>query len=58
MIQVRKGLERIIISRSFAEEKNVKISSNLDCKIDYLAVLDRAHFPVSDKSTASDKYLN
>ncbi len=58
MIKVRKGLERIIISKSFSEEINVKISCNLDCEIEYLAVLDRAHFPVSNKSKASNKYLN
>ena len=55
-IQIKEGLERVIISKSFSDERSIKIFANTADKIDYLPVLDRAHFPVAEPSLKN--YLN
>lgn len=57
-LKITEGLERLILSKSFAEEKSISIMANIENNIEYLPVLDRAHFPVSNPSAASEKYLN
>jgi pyruvate formate lyase activating enzyme len=57
-MQIAEGLERVIISKSFTEEETINIHADTDSHIEFLPVLDRAHFPVSNPSTSSDKYLN
>ncbi len=57
-MDISEGLERLIVSKSFVEELTVEISSNTTNHIDFLPVLDRAHFPVKNESKSSYKYLN
>mgnify|MGYP000051487754 CR=1 FL=1 len=57
-ILITEGLERIIISKSFTKEEQVVISSNNDSPLEFLPVLDRAHFPVKNPSVSANKYLN
>jgi pyruvate formate lyase activating enzyme len=57
-IKITDGLERIIISKSDSDEKYINIELDTNNNIDYLPVLDRAHFPVKELSSASNKYIN
>lgn len=57
-INVSAGLERLIVSKSFADEKEITINVDNDQPMEFLSVLDRAHFPVKNVSVASNKYLN
>lgn len=55
-IELNEGLERIILSKSHAEEQTIEISANSSTKIHYLPVLDRAHFPVLDETIGENSY--
>lgn len=55
-IELNEGLERIILSKSQAEEETIEISANSLSKIHYLPVLDRAHFPVIDETIGQNSY--
>jgi hypothetical protein len=55
-IELNQGLERIILSKSQAEEEIIEISANSLSKIHYLPVLDRAHFPVIDETIGQNSY--
>ena len=57
-LKITEGLERLIISKSTGDEEDIKIMSDIATDIEFLPVLDRAHFPVQHKSIASNKYLN
>lgn len=57
-VKISDGLERLILSKSFAGETGVTIEADRSDSINYLPVLDRAHFPVVNVSPQSDKYLN
>ena len=57
-IKISGDLERIIISKRSENESMIRISADLDCNLNYLPVLDRAHFPVEERSKSSHKYLN
>jgi len=57
-MEISEGLERLIVSKSYKNETKVVISANTVKHIDFLEVLDRAHFPVKNNSKSSNKYLN
>jgi len=57
-MRITEGLERLIISKSFAGEETIRIMANNSNNIEFLPVLDRAHFPVKNPSKSADKYLN
>jgi pyruvate formate lyase activating enzyme len=57
-MRISEGLERLIVSKSYSEEDYIEISANTTLLIDFLPVLDRAHFPVKNSSKSSNKYLN
>lgn len=57
-MHIAEGLERLIISKSFAGEKTIQIEANNSNNIEFLPVLDRAHFPVKNPSKSANKYLN
>lgn len=57
LLQMNKGLERIILSKGSDEETGIKISFDSDIKMHLLPVLDRAHFPVIEEHK-NKKYLN
>jgi pyruvate formate lyase activating enzyme len=56
--RISNGLERIIFSKSSESETGIHVSIQTEHEIQILPVLDRAHFPVKNESTASNKYLN
>ena len=57
-LKITAGLERLILSRSKAQESSLSVQADIDAEIEFLPVLDRAHFPVKNPSKSSDKYLN
>ncbi len=57
-IEMNRGLERVILSRSGNEDERIRISADTNNKIHYLPVLDRAHFPVVEDTTKEKKFLN
>jgi pyruvate formate lyase activating enzyme len=57
-LKVSAGLERLIVSKSFAGETHISIMTDNEQPMEFLPVLDRAHFPVKNPSAVSDKYLN
>ena len=57
-LKITEGLERLILSKSYAEETDICIMAENGNKIEFLPVLDRAHFPVKNKSESSNKFLN
>lgn len=57
-MEISEGLERLIVSKSYSAEQYIEISANTVKHIDFLPVLDRAHFPVKNISKSSNKYLN
>lgn len=57
-LKITEGLERLIISKSSVNEEDVSILADVSTHIEFLPVLDRAHFPVKNKSSSTKKYLN
>ena len=57
-LKITSGLERLILSKSSANEESLKVQADINSAIEFLPVLDRAHFPVKNPSESSDKYLN
>ena len=57
-LKITSGLERLILSKSNAQELSLSVQIDIDVEIEFLPVLDRAHFPVKNASRSSDKYLN
>jgi hypothetical protein len=52
-LELNEGLERIILSKSSAEETQLLIETACQTPLHILPVLDRAHFPVIDETKAS-----
>jgi pyruvate formate lyase activating enzyme len=52
-LEFNEGLERIILSKSSAEETQLIIETACQTPLHILPVLDRAHFPVIDETKAS-----
>ncbi|MGB0390803.1 MAG: AmmeMemoRadiSam system radical SAM enzyme [Salibacteraceae bacterium] len=57
-LKITGGLERLILSKSNAGESSLSIQADIESELEFLPVLDRAHFPVKNASKSSNKYLN
>jgi len=56
--ELNKGIERLILSKSTENEEKILILTENIADIKVIPVLDRAHYPVLNKSEQSDKYIN
>ena len=57
-LKITGSLERLILSKSNVEESSLSIQADIEAEMEFLPVLDRAHFPVKNASKSSNKYLN
>jgi pyruvate formate lyase activating enzyme len=57
-LELNKGLERLIISKSENNETGIEISIDHEAKVHFLPVLDRAHFPTAPGTEHNSKYIN
>lgn len=57
-LKITEHLERLIVSKKDSKEKSIEVHLDIKTNVVLLPVLDRAHFPVKEPSSASDKYLN
>jgi len=56
--ELNSGIERLILSKSSANEKFITIITQKIGDVYIVPVLDRAHYPVLNESKNSEKYIN
>ncbi len=56
--ELNKGIERLILSKSTPNENKIKIFTTNNKAVSIVPVLDRAHYPVLNKSENADKFIN